>query len=240
VDQTRAQLEFAYYPDGESVQSATPIEIGYGDALSDVNVVFAPHKEQPAITGAITDVVTGQPLAGVSVDLVDGSNLGLHAKTGDDGTFRLEGMPAGQYTISAHAEAVGDGYEWMLSKTSVEPGLNVIDFQLTPSPKVTATVEYIGSGAAPAPGDYMVSVRVDTMARGITYSGQDTYEFRGLKSGQARIGVGFAALQYKLAAVFVNGQDVTGQTFELHPGDKLTDVRIQIIDEPGAIMVREK
>jgi len=43
--------------------------------------------------------------------------------------------------------------------------------------------------------------------------------------------VGFAALPYKLAAVFSGDQDITGQEFELRPGDKLTNVRILISDD---------
>ncbi|MBI3952166.1 MAG: carboxypeptidase regulatory-like domain-containing protein [Acidobacteria bacterium] len=234
IGQTSARLGFAYYPDVDSWQSATPIEVGPGEALTDVNITFAPKPGQPVITGTIRDAQTGQPLQGVNIDLVDGSNLGIHTKTAADGTYRLEGMPTGRYTISAHGEGVGDGYEWVLEKTSVGPGQNVIDFDLTPAPLVVATVEYIGSGRPPAPGDYMVSVRVGDNARGITYSGQEAFEFRGLKPGKARIGVGFAALQYELAAVLLDEQDITGQVFDLRSGDKLTGVRIVITDDPAA------
>lgn len=110
------------------------------------------------------------------------------------------------------------------------------DYYLCPlaATQVTATVQYIGHGPAPAPGDFMVSVRVGTHTRGITYTGQETFDFRGLKSGQTQIQVGFAALQYKLAAIVVGGQDVTGQTLTLQPGDKLTNVQILITDEPRA------
>jgi len=177
VDQTSARLEFAYYPDGESWRSATPLEISPGDALTDVNVTFSPKREPSVITGTITDGQTGQPLPGVMVDLADGSNLGLHTGTAADGRFQLEGMPPGRYTISAQGEGVGDGYEWVLEKTSVAPGLNVIDFQLLPTPRIVATVEYIGSGRPPAPGDYMISVRVGRNAQGIAYHGRRPSNF---------------------------------------------------------------
>lgn len=239
VNPTGARLEFAYHPDAESWSAATPLEVGPGDALSEVNITFYPRTEPPVVTGAITDAHTGAPLAGVQVDLVDASNLGIHTRTAADGTYRLEGMPPGRYTISAHGEAVGDGYDWVLEKTSVELGPNVINFELTPAPLIVATVEYIGSGVPPTPGDYMVSVRVDGNTRGITFNGQETFEFRGLKSGQARIGVGFAALQYKLAAVLLDGQDITGQVFELRAGDKLTGVRILITDDLSGAVRRE-
>jgi 5-hydroxyisourate hydrolase-like protein (transthyretin family) len=234
LDQTSAQLEFAYYPDTESWQSAAPLDINSGDVLPDLNITFTPRTEPPVITGVIVDAQTKEPLAGVMVGLVDGSNLGLHTKTAADGRYRLEGMPSGHYMISAHGEGVGDGYEWVLKKVAVASGVNDLDFELSPSPLVIATVQYVGSGAPPAMGDYMVSVRVGNNTQGITYNGQPTFEFRGLKTGRARIGVGFSALQYKLSAIVVDDQDITGQTLELHSGDKLTGVRILISDDQTA------
>lgn len=227
-----AQLEFAYYPDGDSWVSATPLEINNGDVLDDLNLAFTPHADQAIVTGTVTDALTGQPLANVRVNLVDGTNLGLEVITDEHGAFRLTGMSTGHCTISAHGGTAGEGYEWTLKRLVVQPGENTVHFRLKPATQVTATVQYIGYGPAPAPGDFMVSVRVGTHTRGITYTGRETFDFRGLKSGQTQIQVGFAALHYKLAAILVDGQDVTGQSLRLQPGDKLTNVQILITDEP--------
>ncbi|MCS6804349.1 MAG: carboxypeptidase-like regulatory domain-containing protein [Blastocatellia bacterium] len=229
-----AQLEFAYYPDGDSWGSAMPLEIKPGDALSDIQLMFTPHADQTVVSGTVTDALTGQPLANVRVDLVDGANLGLEVITDENGAFRLTGMSPGPCTISAHGGTAGDGYEWKLKRLVVQPGENTVHFRLNPATQVSGTVQYIGHAQAPVPGDFMVSVRVGTHARGITYTGQDTFHFTDLKAGQTQIQVGFAALQYKLAAILVDGQDVTGQTLTLQPGEKLTNVQILITDEPLA------
>jgi len=231
IAKARMQAEFAYFPDAESWPSATPIELRSGEAVTNVDVTIAFRPEPTVISGTVVDAQTGAPLSGVSVSLVNGPNLSLHTKTAADGRYWLAGVPPGQYPISAIGDGVGDGYEAVLKTATVTAGRTILDFALSPAPLIVATVEYIGSGAAPAPGDYMISVSVDRGARGLTYYGQDQFEFRGLKPGQARIGVGFATLQYRLAAVLVGDQDMTGQTFDLHPGDKLTDVRILITDD---------
>lgn len=231
VDQGSARLAFAYYPDADSWTSATPIDINAGETLTDINLNFHPRTESAIIAGVVVDAQTGDPLPGVSVSVVDELNLGLRTKTAADGQYRLEGLPPGTYALSTHAETIGQGYMRTLENITLAPGLNVMDVELQPAPLIAGTIEYIGSGPPPAPGDFMISVHFARQSQGIRYTGQPTFEFRGLEAGRARIGVGFAALQYKLAAILYGDRDITGQAIELHPGDQLTGVRILITDD---------
>jgi 5-hydroxyisourate hydrolase-like protein (transthyretin family) len=206
------------------------LEMSTAVGADEPDQVVDSKTERSVLSGMVSDAQTGAPLPGVRVSLMRESPVSFQTRTAADGRYHLEGIPAGQYTIWAQGEGVGEGYEWGLKRITVTGGLDVVSFELWPAPLIAATVEYIGSGAAPVAGDYMISVQVEGRTRGISYQGQERFEFGGLTAGAARIGVGFAALGYELAAILVGDRDVTGQAIELHPGEKLTDVRILITD----------
>ncbi|HEY9179119.1 MAG TPA: carboxypeptidase regulatory-like domain-containing protein [Candidatus Baltobacteraceae bacterium] len=50
------------------------------------------------LIGQFTDKTTGQPLHGVHVDLRQGTKT-LHAVTGEDGGFRLDGVKPGTHVL---------------------------------------------------------------------------------------------------------------------------------------------
>ncbi|MBI4470852.1 MAG: carboxypeptidase regulatory-like domain-containing protein [Acidobacteria bacterium] len=228
-------VEYAYYPGGGSWESAAAVDVAADALASGLNLTFAPQFDQPVIAGTVTDVESGLPLKGVKVSVVEGSNLGGSAETGEDGSYRFKGLAPGDYTVSVQGESVGDGYAWITKKANIQPGHNRLDFSLSASPLILGTVEFIGSGPAPARNDYMISIRQEGASRGVSFNGLKEFQFRGLRPGKAAIGVGFASLQYGVSAILHNGQDITGQTLELQPGEKVTGVRVLITDDPSAI-----
>jgi protocatechuate 3,4-dioxygenase beta subunit len=60
------------------------------------------------LLGQITDKTTGQPLAGVHVEVAQGSAI-LHAVTGTDGRFHLNGVRPGPHTIRYSSDDVPPG-----------------------------------------------------------------------------------------------------------------------------------
>jgi protocatechuate 3,4-dioxygenase beta subunit len=64
------------------------------------------------VEGQVTDAVTGLPIAGAHVMMFrswgdgpggDGERVWLHAITGDDGTYRIDNVPSGDYNLKATA-----------------------------------------------------------------------------------------------------------------------------------------
>ena len=55
------------------------------------------HAQQSRFTGSVADSVTGAPLAGVRVSLIE---LQRSALTGDDGRFEFVDLPAGVHTLA--------------------------------------------------------------------------------------------------------------------------------------------
>jgi TonB-dependent starch-binding outer membrane protein SusC len=90
------------------------------------NAAPSPVKTQPpkkrsnnpvVITGKVVDVDTKQPLADVPIYL-EGEELA--ATTGKDGTFRIEGLPAGSQKLSAWINGYA-GYYRYVSVPTIKP-----------------------------------------------------------------------------------------------------------------------
>ena len=78
------------------------------------------------VTGAVTDCLTGAPLAAVSVVLIPGSNT---LQTGADGQFEFTNLEEGQYTISVQK----NGYLANRKTISVISGeITKVAIQMTP------------------------------------------------------------------------------------------------------------
>jgi Carboxypeptidase regulatory-like domain len=89
-----------FYPAATSPSEATPIDLGFGEDRSGVDVQLA-----PLATGAITGQLqgTGQ-IANLLVRLLLTPDLGIGfetalARSGVDGRFRFANVPAGHYTL---------------------------------------------------------------------------------------------------------------------------------------------
>ncbi len=93
--------------DGGSTQlSARPIPITAGDTTSGIDVTMSPGG---AVEGTVSDV-SGTPLAGICVeaDATSGSGYGTAPSAGD-GTYQIEGLPAGTYKVTFRS-GCGSGY----------------------------------------------------------------------------------------------------------------------------------
>jgi iron complex outermembrane receptor protein len=63
-----------------------------------LNGVVALAAQGAILRGSVTDYSNGKPLAGVTITLKE---LSVSVQTGDDGRFRIEGIPAGRYVVQA-------------------------------------------------------------------------------------------------------------------------------------------
>jgi len=244
------RIDVSYYGDAVSFDSAKLLDVSPGTVLTGVDVVVSQTAASALVSGTVTDAETGKPLTGVEVVAAEVWELTpshlRKATTAADGSYRLAGMLPGNYLIATDGTKVGNGYQYgfrtrLIDGTASSPGeislsgSHVIDFALIPAPMIVATVEYVGSRQQPVGNDYAVSLECNspTSMNNNTshpYRASRTFEFRGLDVAPVRIGVGFASVRFKLDKVLLGDDDVTGKWINLHPGEKLANVRILITD----------
>lgn len=91
------------------------------------------------LVGQVTDATTGQPLSNVTIA------IGSHRTTTDaHGNYRLEGLTAGHYTMSASSKDVPEQHRSVVVKASAQTKLDLV--------LCSTTLDYSCAGAGPGPG----------------------------------------------------------------------------------------
>jgi uncharacterized protein (DUF2141 family) len=111
----------------------TPVHVDEGQAVNGIDIALAPMGGgggTGSISGTVYDASTNAPLAGVKVTA---GCCGRYATTGDDGTYTIQNLADGSYTV----KAMKSGYQCKTYPTPVviQNGQPVtgIDFSLQPS-----------------------------------------------------------------------------------------------------------
>ena len=98
--------------------------------------------QQGTITGTITDQETGASLPGATVQILE---EGMGAATNAEGSFRITGVPTGEYTV----EASFVGYNARQRTVTVSEGETAtVNFQLQPQTQELGEVVVTGQGSA--------------------------------------------------------------------------------------------
>ena len=171
-----------------------------------------------SIAGTITDSVTSLPIAGAKVTA---GGCGRGATTGDDGTYTITGLAAGDYTVKAMK--CGE-YAMKVYPTAVhvEDGQAVtgIDMALAPmgggggDGSISGTV-YDKKTNAPIAG---AKVMAGGCMRSATTADDGTYTITGLADGSYTVKAmksGYKCSTYPDPVVIENGGAVTGIDFYL-------------------------
>lgn len=170
-----------------------------------------------SIAGTITDSITGAPIAGARVMA---GMCGQNATTGDDGTYVIENLAPGDYTVKAMKCGVY-AMKAYPEPVHVEEGQNVtsIDIALAPmggggSGSISGTV-YDKTTNAPIAGAKVVAG--GCMHSAMT-AGDGTYTISGLADGSYTVRAmkdGYKCSTYPDPVVIENGGAVTGIDFYL-------------------------
>lgn len=191
------------------------------------------YADDGGLTGTVTDLATGDPIAGACVSAVayDSGAEVARACTGADGTYALTVPSEGAYKV----EATADGYHelWAYNKTSVDSAAAVY---ISPTSAVqpiafklfhqTATVSGRITNAAGAPVDF-VDVRVvpedsyDTYSAPQDYSDTDgRYSVTGVVPGRYRV----LFMDNTLGQLYAHGSETreAATVFDLPDGASIT------------------
>lgn len=115
------RFEDQWYSQGTTLETATPVELGVDANATNVNVFLVQRQQPPgAITGRVI-ASDGSSPGRVEVVVRDEQARQVATGSGDPaGAFRIEGMTAGSYRLSAHSPDHGFLQAWFDRKSSVD------------------------------------------------------------------------------------------------------------------------
>lgn len=131
-----------------------------------LKIVADRPQSQSVLTGKVTDVKTGKGIIGANVSINNGSR---GVSTGDEGSYRIPSMDAGNYVVSVRSV----GYAKQTRAVTLGMGATVVaDFRMEPSANVLDQVVVTGSVVATelkaVPNAITVVTAKEIEERGIT------------------------------------------------------------------------
>jgi hypothetical protein len=251
-----------YYPGTPNASEAQRISLGAGQEVSSADFGLVPVRL--ARVSGIVISSDGKPLEGAAISVVPASReftgpQGLSsARSGKDGSFTLNSVPPGDYTLQARsvqvftstqgdnvmvfrAATMGGGGESESGSTPLAvSGEDLSNVILTTSKGGTAVGQIIFDGPRPPS---VTSIRVSSMpvdSDGPSIGGMGTvkedgtFELKGL-SGPRLIRVGNMPPGWTLKSVKLNGTDITDTGAEFKAGDTTPGLEIELTARATAV-----
>lgn len=137
-------------PSGCDVAAGTPVAVADGVDALNIDFELIPR---PTISGTVTDVVTSQPVGGISIHVHGPNGSVRYATSGNDGTYRVTLPESGTYTVGTFG-AKNHGYiDELFDNVPCPGGIDVgcpasagtpIEVGLAPVPGVDLTLSPMG------------------------------------------------------------------------------------------------
>lgn len=142
--------------------------------------IDATMQEGAIVTGRVTDALTGEPIANVSVSIVDSQfNWFGGASTGPDGGYEISDLATGQYFVAfEHEDYVRVFHDGSFDMESVTPlqvsagTTTTLDLGMVSGTSVSGVVTAATAGNGLEAGDPIPGVAVLGWPGGIAFSGQ--------------------------------------------------------------------
>jgi hypothetical protein len=228
-----------YFPGTVDVAQAKRITVDVGQQIDGMVMALVPVKATK-ITGTATDS-QGKPMTGfLQVMQSNGSFGGFvqGAQIRPDGTFTINGIPPGEYTLRAQPNGpMGPDVEYATAKVTAT-GDDITDFRLAATKPSTASGRVIFEPGATPPAS--LSLGVFPLEPGPMMGpmfpakvGDDmTFELRS-QPGLMRINVqgmgmtGGGAI-WRIRAVRLNGIDITDSGLEFKPNEDIKGLEVEL------------
>jgi hypothetical protein len=241
-----------YYPGVVSVAEAQTVTVGLSQEL---NIAF---PLVPARLSRISGTVTGsdgRPLAGGVVQLRTSGGIAPRFAGGGNandvrpgGTFRLTGIPPGDYILNVQQRprdltvepgAERPALEFASVPISVAGDIDGLTIQTTPGVNLTGTVVFRGSNGQSVPPR---GIQVNTVplpgsslspppgaAAGARVNTDGTFELRGL-IGPRFIRAGGLPPGWAVRSITLDGTDITDVAFDFKPGSPPQSMVVTLTD----------
>jgi protocatechuate 3,4-dioxygenase beta subunit len=232
-----------YYPGTGNVAEAQKITVAIGQTLNDINMPLIPTRIA-SVSGSAFDS-QGRPLAGGMVMIVQRQGVGGFSMNGGgtirpDGTFTVNGLPPGEYTLQATVPGSGpfESGEFATAEISVA-GDDIAGLRLVGLKPSLVTGRIVFSDAQAASSIQPTMLRVSAMPK----SPEDFSPFGG---GQGRVRDDFtfeikarpgnAVIRVNmmmsggwiLKTVQLNGADVTDTGIDVKANEDISGIEIEM------------
>ena len=244
-----------FHPGTTDVTAAVPVQVRAGEERTGINfrMQFVPTAR---VDGRVVDHM-GQPVANVQVTLSPRSNLttveqGLMAmevglilaggagRSGTDGTFSIQGVQPGKYTLYSRISAASSLYG--TADLDVEgrdvQGLSVM---LHPGVRVSGTLVFESKAdkVPAAMSGRLQLISLPPVVMNIVLSNMRvegdarSFELEEVPPGQYRVNATMPS--WTLKSAMIRGRDAADEPFEIRPGEGVTDLVVTFTDSPAEL-----
>jgi protocatechuate 3,4-dioxygenase beta subunit len=227
-----------FHPSARERASAKVVELTSGGEAIDVDIAVGESAPRFAVSGRVVDAESGAPVAGASIEYRH-RETHAHAwaaRTGNDGTFRAEGLSPGPYAFQAHppeieqycdyavatvSNADVEGVTILVRRASAITGVLVVEGADDPAARASLPdFQILADTSSPTggtvPNNSQSAVAPDGRFRVI-----------GLRPGSValRVFTGGASSSYSLLRVERDGQGAV-DSIPVGPGETVSGVRL--------------
>jgi Carboxypeptidase regulatory-like domain len=230
-----------YFPGTDNPAQAQRIALAIGEEKSDIVMSLRPIRAT-RVSGTVT-ASDGKPMTG-SVMVISTSGFGFNvAASGQirpDGTFSVNGVAPGEYTL--RAQAFGGGRETEIATAKITAtGDDINDLQLIAAKPSTATGRILMDPAAGStlPQGLMIfpmPIEPGAMPMGMPptrISDDGSFELKAAP-GKTRINMG-GSPGWTVRSIRLNGTDITDTGLEFRPNEDISGIEIEITNKVTTI-----
>jgi protocatechuate 3,4-dioxygenase beta subunit len=233
-----------YFPGTENAAQAQRITLAMGQELSDLVMALKPMRAT-RVTGSAT-TSDGRPMTGMVMVMSTGGFGFTMSSAGPirpDGTFIVNGLAPGEYTVRAQPNGMGPDAETAVAKITAT-GDDIKDLQLVGAkPSIVSGRIVVDPGAATSlPTPLMIApfpVEPGATTNGVGSSpariGDDgTFELKS-SPGQMRIVMTNQPAGWTIRAVRLNGVDVIDSGIEFRANENVSGLEVELTNKLTAI-----
>jgi protocatechuate 3,4-dioxygenase beta subunit len=233
-----------YFPGSDNVAQAQRITLTAGQEMTDVVFAMKPLRAARVIGTAVTS--DGRPMTGSVMVMSNGGfgfSMSANAPIRPDGTFTVNGLSPGDYTLRAQSfNASTTESEGGIAKITVN-GEDITDLHIAGVKPSAARGRIVVDPAAAAALPSSLELMANSLEPAVggtigTRSGRvsddGTFEMKA-GAGRARIVMINAPVGWAIRAVRVNGVDVTDTGIDFKPNEDVNDIDVELTNKLTSI-----
>ena len=241
--QDRTAYAPMYFPGTDNPAQAQRITLAVGQEVTDLVMALKPMRATRVSGTVMTS--DGRPMTGMVMAMSAGGfgfNMGSSGPVRPDGTFNINGLAPGEYTLRAQSFGPGgqDAETAMVKITAT--GDDITDLRIVGAKPSTLSGRIVVDPAAAASlppalriGPFPIEPGAMPMGMRPTQMGEDgTFEMKSAP-GKMRIMLMNQTAGWTIRAVRLNGADITDSGVECKPNEEISGLEVELTNKVTTI-----